>query len=71
MSIRVHGLRFLLFLVASLGVSALLVLGLDRAVPWVCSIPIYTPALSTMGIPNTTGRFVSSDFDYTAHINSL
>jgi lysophospholipase L1-like esterase len=71
MRIRAQLLKTSLLVFAALGVSVLIVLGVDRILPWLCRIPVYTPALSSMGPRNLISRYVSCDFDCTVHTNSL
>ena len=71
MSAHSRKLKALFFVAVVVCVSVLLVLGAERALPLVCTVPVYTPALNSLNPPNLTLRFVSCDFDYTAHFNSL
>lgn len=43
----------------------------DRALPHFVSLPLYTPALSTMGKPHDVYRLVSADFDFVVRNNAL
>ena len=71
MRIRGRLLKVPLACLVAFGLAVLIVLGMDRVLPFVHEIPLYTPMLSTMGVPNAPVRTVSCDFDCTAHNNSL
>lgn len=43
----------------------------DRVLPRFMSLPLYTPALSTMGKPHDLYRLVSADFDFVVRNNAL
>ncbi len=58
-------------MLAALGATALLVKCADLALPLLLSIPVYTPALSSMGSPNMEFHYISSDFNCVVHTNSL
>jgi hypothetical protein len=71
MSMRATIVKVPLYICATLGVSALMVLGGDRLLPLVHSLPVYTPSLSTVNPPNTTLYFAGCDFNSKTRTNSL
>jgi len=61
---------FLLTILTSAFLFSLL-WAVDKALPIVIDLPVYSPSLAQMGIPGDVNRFISSEFDYIVRNNSL
>lgn len=63
--------QWLLILSVTVLFLILMLWGVDKIIPRVRKLPVYTPALSTIGMPGAVMRLVSSEFDFVVRNNSL